>query len=85
MITRANSGSAFKVEDKKSDRHPAYSGTVNVEGVLHFVDLWVKKTETGKTFLSFSFKKRDKQEDAVQPGAVVTPAKANSFDDDIPL
>ena len=60
---RFNNGAAWRVKDKKSDRHPGYSGTANVDGVLYFVDVWVKEHE-GNKFLSFNFKKREKQEGA---------------------
>lgn len=62
---RVNSGSAWRVKEKKSERHPGYSGTANIDGVLYFVDVWVKE-HAGDKFLSFSYKKRDKQEGAAQ-------------------
>lgn len=61
---RFNSGAAWRVVDKKSERHPGYRGTANVDGVLYFVDVWVKEQSDGNKFLSMSFKKRDKQEGA---------------------
>jgi len=65
-VTRLNTGAAWKVKEKKSDKHPGYSGTMNIDGVLYFVDVWVKDTNTGEKFLSMSVKKRDKQEGAAQ-------------------
>lgn len=72
---KVNTGSAWAVIDKKSEKHPGYSGTVNVDGVLHFCDVWVKEWE-GKKFLSMSFKKRDKQDGE-------TTLRVNTFDDEI--
>lgn len=63
MAERVNSGAAWRVLDKKTEKHPGYSGTVNIAGILYFVDVWVKEGRDGK-FLSMSFKKRDKQEGA---------------------
>jgi hypothetical protein len=63
---RYNSGAAWKVKDKRTEKHPSYTGTINVDGVLYFADVWVKETRLGDKFLSMSFKKRDKQEGAEQ-------------------
>jgi len=63
---RINSGAAWRNKDKKSDRHPGYSGSVNIEGVLYFVDAWVKEQSNGEKFISLAFKRRDKQEGAAQ-------------------
>ena len=75
MADRLNSGAAWRNNDKKSERHPGYSGSANVEGVLYFVDVWVKERDNGEKFLSMSFKKRDKQDGAAQSFA----------EDDIPV
>lgn len=66
MAERFNSAGAWYNHDKKTDKHPSYSGTANVDGVLYFVDVWVKDRGTGEKFLSMAFKKRDKQEDAAK-------------------
>lgn len=63
---RVNSASAWRVADKKSDRHPGYSGTANIDGVLYFLDLWVKERDNGEKFMSMSFKRREKQEGAAK-------------------
>ena len=66
MAERFNNGAAWRVVEKKTEKHPRYSGTANVDGVLYFVDVWVKEGRDGK-FLSMSFKKKDKQEGATVP------------------
>lgn len=66
MAERLNSGGAWRVTDKKSDNHPGYSGSANINGVLYFVDVWVKEVR-GDKMLSMAFKKRDKQDLAEQP------------------
>ena len=65
MAERYNSGGAWRNVDKKKETSPGYSGTVNIEGTLYFVDVWVKEAQEGK-MLSMAFKKRDKQEGATQ-------------------
>ncbi len=69
MADRLNTAAAWRNNDKKTERHPGYSGTANVEGVLYFVDVWVKQRDNGEKFLSMSFKKRDKQEGAARADA----------------
>jgi hypothetical protein len=66
MAERHNSGSIWYNTDKKSDKHPGYSGTLNADGVLYFVDAWVRKTADGKPWISLAVKRRDKQEGAEQ-------------------
>lgn len=78
MAERYNQGSAWFNKEKTKETQSSYRGTVNIEGVLHFVDVWVKPAKDGNKFLSFSFKKREKQ-DGVQAGM------AFSQDDDVPL
>jgi hypothetical protein len=56
-----NSGAIFK-NDKKSDKHPDYSGKINVEGKEYEIALWVKDGKNGKFFsakLSEPFKKEE--------------------------
>jgi len=64
--TRDNSGSPFKNEDKKSDKHPDYSGSCVIEGADFFFDAWIKTAESGRRYMSFSFKRKEKQS-ATQP------------------
>jgi hypothetical protein len=66
MAERYNSAGAWYNHDKKSEKHPSYSGSANVEGVLYFVDVWVKDRGNGEKFLSMSFKLKEKQENAAQ-------------------
>ncbi len=65
---RDNSGSLFKVDDdKKRDRGPDYSGTAMIDGTEYFMDAWLKTSESGRRWMSFSFKPKQKQ--APKPAA----------------
>jgi uncharacterized protein (DUF736 family) len=55
------SGSLFKNEQKQTDRHPDYSGTATIDGVEMFMDAWIKTADTGRKWMSFSFKPKQKQ------------------------
>jgi uncharacterized protein (DUF736 family) len=61
---RPNTGSLFRNEDKKTDRHPDFSGTVDIDGVAYSLSGWGKTSKNGKRFLSLSI--RPKNEAAVE-------------------
>lgn len=69
---KPNTGSLFKAE-KKSDKHPDYTGSLKLEDGDYFVSAWVKEGQKGK-FFSLSVKKKDAQK-----------PEANSFKDDLPF
>ena len=73
-----NRGVLF-VNDKKEDgdKKPDRTGSLNVDGVEYFLDGWIKKSESGKTFMSVSVKRKDKQTAA--PAAKPKPV-SNGFD-----
>lgn len=47
-----NRGSFFINEDKKTDKAPDYSGTLNVEGKEYRLAGWKRESKNGKKFLS---------------------------------
>ena len=53
-----NRGVLFRAKDRKSDKHPEYSGSVNIEGVEYWLDGWVKDGKSGK-FFSLSVKPKE--------------------------
>lgn len=75
-----NRGVLF-INDKKEDgdKKPDRTGSLNVDGVEYFLDGWIKKSESGKTFMSISVKRKDKQTSAAS-AAKQTPA-GGGFDD----
>lgn len=62
---KPNTGSLFRVEDRKSDTHPEYSGSALIDGVEYFVDAWVNEVKSGpkagKKYFSFKFKPKQQQ------------------------
>ena len=50
---RTNTGILFKEADKQSERHPDFTGNLNVDGVEYRLSGW-KKESNGKQFLSLS-------------------------------
>jgi len=65
---KVNRGSMFKGEpDDVSD----YSGNINIEGVMYFINGFINDSDNGKKYLGISIKKKDKQPEVkVESGKV---------------
>lgn len=55
---RDNSGSIFRVTEKKGEKFPDYEGKAIVDGKPKWVSMWIKEGKKGK-FYSIAFKDRD--------------------------
>jgi hypothetical protein len=55
-----NKGVLFKNDRKDSDRHPDYTGNINVDGVEFWLSAWIKEGQRGK-FMSLSIKPKEEQ------------------------
>lgn len=85
-----NSGSLFRNEEKTNERGPDYSGTCMVGGVEYFFDGWLKTADSGRKWMSFSFKAKTKQPVAPQKLGGVEQARraystAPADDSDVPF
>lgn len=85
---KTNRGVLFKVEeDKKRERGPDYSGSLNVNGQEFFLDAWIKTAQSGRKFMSVSVKPKQRQEEQRQAPARKK-APSSGFDDmpdDVPF
>ncbi len=73
-----NRGVLFKNQNKKTDSHPDYTGSINIQGTDHWFSAWIKEGKSGK-FMSCSIG------DVKQPKQPQQPP-ADDFDDsDIPF
>jgi len=71
-------GVLYRNENKSSDNHPDYSGSVNVGGVDYWLSGWLKESKKdSKKFFSLSV--RPKTDAAPKP--VNRPKKSSDFDD----
>ena len=61
-----NSGALFKNE-KKSDSHPDYRGSINVGGVDYWISAWLKTSQQGTKFMSLSVSAKDQANYAPAP------------------
>lgn len=55
-----NSGVLFKNDKKSTDKHPDYNGNCLIDGVDYFMAAWIKTSESGRKYFSFSFTKKGK-------------------------
>ena len=79
-----NSGAIFPAREKKSEKHPDMTGSLNVNGVEYYVSAWTKVSKQGNKFLSLSVKAKEQvaKQNVRQAQQVV----ANDFeDDDLPF
>jgi hypothetical protein len=60
-----NRGALFKNTDKTDEKHADYRGEINVAGVEHWLNAWIKTSKKGTKFLSLSLK--PKQPAAAKP------------------
>ena len=76
-----NTGALFKA-DKKSDRHPDYNGSCEINGVEMWMSAWIKTSNKGQKFMSLSFNPKE-----VQAAPKPVQAANAEFDegDDIPF
>ena len=66
-----NRGVLFNNDRKETEKHPDFSGSINISGVEYFLSAWKKRSKNGTTFLSLSIgNKKD-----VQPSQQVQEVK----------
>lgn len=72
-----NRGSVWKNDKRETDKHPHYTGTLNVDGAEYWVSAWAKDKDSNPKApnLTFSIKLKDNQQ-------VVTPSQSAVVDDE---
>lgn len=74
-------GVLYRNENKTSENHPAYSGSVNVGGTDYWLSGWIKESKKdGKKFFSLSVRPKGDAKPTAKPTKV-----ADIEDDSIPF
>jgi hypothetical protein len=85
-----NRWALFKNDNRRDEKSPEYSGTLNVDGVEYFLNGWVKEGKKGR-FFSGSIKRKEGNpvaglRDELRANSPQAPARGRApIDDDIPF
>lgn len=77
-----NTGALFKNEQKATENHPDYKGSVNADGVDYWLSSWIKTSKDGKKYMSL--KLTAKEQEAPKP-TQRPKAKPQDDDSDVPF
>lgn len=80
-----NKGVLFKNDDKQSETHPDYKGTINVGGQEFWLSCWLNSSRDGKKYMSLSVKPKEArqgQRQAQRREDSPHQSKPDDFDDD---
>lgn len=79
-----NRGALYKNDRKENEKHPDYSGSINVDGKDFWLSAWIKEGKGGKFFSMSVRPKEDKGRSQAKP----TPKSRGvepDFDEDLPF
>lgn len=79
-----NTGALFKAE-KKSEKHPDYSGKINIDGTDHYLSAWIKESRAGNKFMSLSLGKAVGSNQQQRQQQKPQESKTDFYNDDIPF
>jgi len=80
-----NRGVLFRNDKKESEKHPDFTGSIDVDGVDHYLSGWIKQSKQGKKFFSLSVKpKQQVAQKAVQQAQKQFNQEVD-YDSDIPF
>lgn len=87
-----NSGGLWRNEKKATDKHPDYTGQINVDGVEYWLSAWLKTSKKGAKFMSLAVKPKEEQAEP-RPAASYgreapirkRPTTREDLDDEIPF
>lgn len=85
MDIKENTGVLFK-NDRKSDKHPAYKGEINVEGKHYSIALWDRQSSKGTTYLSVAIQEyRDLKNEPKEETREEPKNSYENLDDSLPF
>jgi hypothetical protein len=60
---KTNTGTLGRNQRREKDTHPEYTGSLNIDGVEHWLSAWVKINQaTGEKFFSLSVKPKEQRQ-----------------------
>lgn len=62
-----NSGAVWPNKDRKTDKHPTHTGSINVEGVEYWVNAWVGDKAKNQPSLSIKITKKEPKQSKQAP------------------
>lgn len=78
-----NRGTLFRNDRRESDKHPQYTGSINVNGEEFWLSAWIKESRDGsKKFFSLSVKEKEQRGSKPQGSNV---GLKDQLNDDIPF
>jgi hypothetical protein len=82
-----NRGSIWKNDKKETEKHPDFTGSLNVNGQEFWVSAWKRRPDQSDKApaLSFSIKAKDGQSVSVQPKTARPNEQINEDEDLIPF
>ena len=80
-----NRGSIWKNEKKETEKHPDFTGSLNVEGKEFWISAWKRRPDQSDKAPALSFQVRAKDEVAASAKATPAPSANADFDDDVPF
>ena len=82
-----NRGSIWKNDKKETEKHPDFTGSLNVGGVEFWVSAWKRREGAAAKApaLTFQIKPKDEQTKPVQRPKGVTMTSHEDMDDEIPF
>lgn len=82
-----NRGSIWKNEKKETEKHPDFTGSLNVEGTDYWVSAWKRKegAPDRAPVLSFQIKKKDGKAPPSRAAEADLNRGRPEFDDEIPF
>lgn len=75
-----NTGALFKAKERATDKHPEYTGTINIDGREYWLAGWVNEAKSGQKYFSLKVKAKDDK----RPPATAA-EKLEAMRDDIPF
>ena len=71
------SGALFRAE-KKTEKHPDYTGSCEINNEEYWVSSWIRESKNGKKYMSLSFTAKEQpKKESFNP--------TQDFDEDIPF